>query len=63
MDRRGIARSGAPFSRAVYRRFEESVVNDAMAEGLDAVQSHWEHPDADEGPRAFGEKRPPVWQD
>jgi len=50
-------------SRAVYRRFEESVVNDAMAEGLDAVQSHWEHPDADEGPRAFGEKRPPVWLD
>jgi enoyl-CoA hydratase/carnithine racemase len=50
-------------SRAVYRRFEESVVNTAMAEGLDAVQDHWNHPDADEGPRAFAEKRTPDWRD
>ncbi len=50
-------------SRAVYRRFEEAVVGDAMAEGWDAVQSHWAHPDADEGPRAFVERRDPNWQD
>ena len=50
-------------SRAVYRRFEEHVVGDAMADGWDWVQRHWAHPDADEGPRAFLERRDPDWQD
>jgi len=49
-------------SRAVYRRFEEDAVGEAMAEGWDAVMRHWAHPDADEGPRAFIERRDPKWQ-
>jgi len=48
-------------SRAVYRRFEEGVVADAMADGWDWVQRHWVHPDSDEGPRAFLERRDPEW--
>jgi enoyl-CoA hydratase/carnithine racemase len=48
-------------SRAVYRRFEEDVVGDAMADGWDWVQRHWVHPDSDEGPRAFLEHRDPEW--
>jgi enoyl-CoA hydratase/carnithine racemase len=31
--------------------------------GMDAVMRHRDHPDAAEGPRAFLEKRAPVWQD
>jgi enoyl-CoA hydratase/carnithine racemase len=50
-------------SRAVYRRFEETVVGEAMADGWDAVQRHWAHPDADEGPRAVLARREPDWQD
>jgi enoyl-CoA hydratase/carnithine racemase len=50
-------------SRAVYRRFEEAVVGEAMADGWDWVQRHWAHPDADEGPRAFIEQREPHWED
>jgi len=49
-------------SRAVYRRFEEAVVADAMADGWDWVQRHWAHPDSDEGPRAFLERREPEWR-
>jgi enoyl-CoA hydratase/carnithine racemase len=49
-------------SRAVYRRFEEGVVADAMADGWDRVQRHWAHPDSDEGPRAFLERRDPEWR-
>jgi enoyl-CoA hydratase/carnithine racemase len=29
--------------------------------GWSLLRLHWGHPDFDEGPRAFGEKRPPVW--
>jgi enoyl-CoA hydratase/carnithine racemase len=50
-------------SRAVYRRFEDAVLGDAMADGWDWVQRHWAHPDADEGPRAFLEGREPHWED
>jgi len=49
-------------SRAVYRRFEEDTVGEAMAAGWDAVMRHWAHPDADEGPRAFIERRDPEWK-
>ncbi len=34
-----------------------------MRAGWADVQAHWGHPDADEGPRAFAEKRPAVWRD
>ncbi len=50
-------------SRAVYRRFEEQAVGEAMADGWDAVQRHWAHPDADEGPSAFIARRDANWQD
>jgi enoyl-CoA hydratase/carnithine racemase len=49
-------------SRAVYRRLEEDTVGEAMADGWDAVMRHWAHPDADEGPRAFIERRDPEWK-
>ncbi len=49
-------------SRAVIRRFEASIVSDAMEDGWRAVQRHWAHPDADEGPRAFVEQRDPAWR-
>jgi enoyl-CoA hydratase/carnithine racemase len=40
----------------------ERPLSDAMAEGWKLITGHWDHPDATEGPRAFVEKRPPVWQ-
>jgi enoyl-CoA hydratase/carnithine racemase len=50
-------------TRAAYRDLQETVVAPAMAAGWDAVVAHWAHPDADEGPRAFLERRPPEWRD
>jgi enoyl-CoA hydratase/carnithine racemase len=50
-------------SRDLLRRFETDVLARWMAEGWDAVQHHWPHPDAVEGPRAFMDRRPPEWQD
>ena len=38
-------------------------MGEAMADGWAAVMRHWEHADADEGPRAFLERRDPEWQD
>ena len=29
--------------------------------GWELLKAHWSHPDFEEGPRAFGEKRAPVW--
>lgn len=34
----------------------------ARQHGWDVLMAHWSHPDFDEGPRAFAEKRTPVWQ-
>jgi len=34
---------------------------DALEHGWTLVRRHWSHPDFAEGPRAFAEKRPPVW--
>lgn len=50
-------------TRRLLRRLEWSFVGPAMQEGWDAVQRHWAHPDASEGPRAFSERRPPVWSE
>jgi E-phenylitaconyl-CoA hydratase len=36
---------------------------EAMRHGWEAFRSHREHPDALEGPRAFAERRDPVWSD
>jgi enoyl-CoA hydratase/carnithine racemase len=49
-------------TRDVIRRFEAAVVGPWMMDGWDAVQRHWGHPDAVEGPRAFFERRDPDWQ-
>jgi enoyl-CoA hydratase/carnithine racemase len=48
-------------TRDIIRRFEASVVGPWMAEGWDAVQAHWPHPDAVEGPQAFFERRDADW--
>lgn len=34
---------------------------EAMQAGWDSILAHRDHPDAEEGPRAFAEKREPVW--
>jgi enoyl-CoA hydratase/carnithine racemase len=48
-------------TRDIIRRFEASVVGPWMAEGWEAVQAHWPHPDAVEGPKAFFERRDADW--
>jgi enoyl-CoA hydratase/carnithine racemase len=57
--------SGSPTAvratRHVLRRLEASLVEPAMDAGWRAVQAHWTHPDAVEGPRAFAERRPADW--
>jgi len=49
-------------TREMMRRFETNVLGPWMAAGWDAVQVHWAHPDAAEGPRAFAERREPTWE-
>lgn len=34
---------------------------DALEHAWSLLRIHWSHPDFEEGPRAFGEKRDPVW--
>jgi enoyl-CoA hydratase/carnithine racemase len=50
-------------TRRLLRSLEERLVLGAMQEGWEAVQDHWLHPDAAEGPRAFAEGRPPAWKE
>jgi enoyl-CoA hydratase/carnithine racemase len=50
-------------SRRLLRDLEATVVLGAMQAGWEAVQGHWSHPDAVEGPRAFAEGRAPVWEE
>lgn len=35
--------------------------SEALERGWALLRGHWNHPDFEEGPRAFGEKREPVW--
>ncbi|HXY92873.1 MAG TPA: enoyl-CoA hydratase/isomerase family protein [Acidimicrobiia bacterium] len=49
-------------TRRVLRQFETDVIGPWMVRGWDAVQAHWAHPDAVEGPRAFAERRDPGWE-
>lgn len=51
-----IARSKA----AVWDSFDRPL-DEALQHAWDLLREHWEHPDFDEGPRAFAEKRPPRW--
>jgi enoyl-CoA hydratase/carnithine racemase len=49
-------------SRAVLRDFEEELLERHLQAGWEAIRSHWSHPDATEGPMAFGERRAPRWE-
>jgi len=46
--------------RAIWGSLEKGY-EQAMSEGWDLLRSHWSHPDFEEGPRAFAEKREPEW--
>ena len=51
----------AATKRALWRALELGLT-DACKEGAADLVSMWGHPDQDEGPRAFAEKRDPEWQ-
>ncbi len=51
----------AATKRALWGALEHGLT-DACRAGADQLVSMWGHPDQAEGPRAFAEKRPPVWQ-
>ncbi len=40
----------------------EAGLTDACKAGAQELVSMWGHPDQEEGPRAFAEKREPQWQ-
>jgi enoyl-CoA hydratase/carnithine racemase len=50
-------------SRAVLRRLEHRLIADELEHGWDQIRAHWDHPDAQEGPAAFLERRAPRWSD
>ncbi|WP_214105570.1 enoyl-CoA hydratase/isomerase family protein [Acrocarpospora catenulata] len=47
--------------RAVLEGLERGL-DDALWWGFGIVRSNWDHPDCSEGPRAYLERRQPVWQ-
>jgi enoyl-CoA hydratase len=51
----------AATKKALWATFEHGLT-DACREGAKHLVSMWGHPDQDEGPRAFAEKREPKWQ-
>ncbi len=51
----------AATKRALWQALELGLT-DACRAGAKELASMWGHPDQDEGPRAFAEKREPVWQ-
>lgn len=62
-----IAASGSPAAmraslEAIWKSFEMPL-SEAEAMGYQTVIRHRAHPDAFEGPRAFHEKRDPIWAD
>jgi enoyl-CoA hydratase/carnithine racemase len=52
----------AATKRALWGAFEMGLT-DACRAGARELVGLWGHPDQQEGPRAFAEKRPPQWQD
>jgi enoyl-CoA hydratase/carnithine racemase len=50
----------AATKRALWQAFE-SGLTEACRTGAKELVSMWGHPDQEEGPRAFAEKRDPVW--
>ena len=60
-----IARNSPAAMRASKRALWgalEMGLTDACKAGAVELVSMWGHPDQEEGPRAFAEKRPPQWQ-
>jgi enoyl-CoA hydratase len=51
----------AATKRALWGALEYGLT-DACRAGAEELVSMWGHPDQEEGPRAFAEKREPVWQ-
>jgi (E)-benzylidenesuccinyl-CoA hydratase len=60
------AASGSPAaieaSKRAIRGALERPMAEAMQHGWDSLLAHRQHPDSDEGPRAFAEKREATWQ-
>jgi E-phenylitaconyl-CoA hydratase len=52
----------AASQRAIWQSLEMSY-EEALEHGWTLIQQQWEHPDYLEGPRAFAERRAPVWAD
>ena len=46
--------------RAIWGALEKGYA-EALEDGWALLRSHWKHPDFEEGPKAFAEKRDPVW--
>jgi E-phenylitaconyl-CoA hydratase len=46
--------------RAIWASLEQGY-EESLETGWDLLRSHWNHPDFEEGPKAFAEKREPVW--
>jgi E-phenylitaconyl-CoA hydratase len=46
--------------RAIWASLEQGY-EESLETGWDLLRSHWSHPDFEEGPKAFAEKREPVW--
>ncbi len=46
--------------RAIWGALEQGY-EEALEAGWQLLRSHWTHPDFEEGPKAFAEKRDPVW--
>jgi hypothetical protein len=51
----------AATKRALWGALEHGLT-DACKAGAEDLVSMWGHPDQTEGPRAFAERREPVWQ-
>ena len=60
------AASGSPAaiesSKRAIRAAIELPMSEAMQAGWDLLLAHRDHPDSNEGPQAFAEKREPKWQ-
>lgn len=50
-------------TRRVLRELSDELLRPAMVRGWSAVQEHWSHPDASEGPAAWLERRSPEWKE
>jgi enoyl-CoA hydratase/carnithine racemase len=46
--------------KAIWGSLEKGY-DESLSEGWELLKSHWSHPDFDEGPKAFAEKRDPMW--